>query len=121
MLKVSSSFSSFLPHVRLALTLFPYNTVKRTLAKNKPLRIDEILAERSAVPAVASKPGTLKSTAADKSESAAKVSKYTKRKLDELVRRKRDVIGEPTGVTKDQGVTEAVMKSGTYDVWGDGE
>ncbi|RUS17428.1 ribosome biogenesis protein Nop53/GLTSCR2 [Endogone sp. FLAS-F59071] len=93
--------------------------VKRALAKNKPLRMDEILAERTAIPAVASRPGSLKPATAGKSDSVAKVSKYTKRKLEELVRRKRDVIGEPTGVTRDRGITEAVKKSGTYDVWGE--
>ncbi|KAI9471430.1 ribosome biogenesis protein Nop53/GLTSCR2 [Zychaea mexicana] len=80
--------------------------VKRQLARDKPLRVDEILAERSAVPAVIAR---VKAANVERKE-----SKHDLQKVNQIAKRKREGGATPAPTKKKQ------TKQATYDMWGDG-
>ncbi|KAL0091804.1 ribosome biogenesis protein Nop53/GLTSCR2 [Phycomyces blakesleeanus] len=83
--------------------------VKRQLAKDKPLKVDEILAERSAVPAVNGR--ALRSSA--KPASKGKPSKYTLEKVEKIAKRKAEESAAPVKKKNKSSQTN------TYDLWAD--
>ncbi|KAI9025799.1 ribosome biogenesis protein Nop53/GLTSCR2 [Phycomyces nitens] len=86
------------------------NKVKRQLAKDKPLRVDEILAERSAVPAVKGRalgPGA-------KPAAKGKPSKYTQEKIEKIAKRKAEESSAPVNKKN-----KKANQTNTYDLWAD--
>ncbi|KAI9314482.1 ribosome biogenesis protein Nop53/GLTSCR2 [Dichotomocladium elegans] len=79
--------------------------IRRSLAKERPLRVEQILAQRSAVPAVIAR---VRAANTEK-----KISKYTKQKVDQIAKRKLE--GGPSAAPKKK------IKSGvaSYDMWDD--
>ncbi|CAG8638793.1 2376_t:CDS:2, partial [Ambispora gerdemannii] len=89
--------------------LFVVDTVGDSKVKQKIkklLRIDEILASRSKIPAVASRPSNLQKTG------KRQASRAENARLEQMVHRKRHL-----HMTSDLGSSEAVKRAGTYDVW----
>ncbi|KAG9296563.1 hypothetical protein G9A89_015155 [Geosiphon pyriformis] len=80
--------------------------VKEKVKKQLHLRIDDILADRSKVPAVSSKPSKLKTLQKHIN------SRAEKQRLEQMVRRKHHM-----RLTKDLGLSEAVKQAGNFDVW----
>ncbi|KAG2217923.1 hypothetical protein INT45_012586 [Circinella minor] len=80
--------------------------VKRQLARDKPLKVDEILAERSAIPAIIAR---VKAANTEKKE-----SKHDLQKVNKIAKRKRENAIPTTPKKKKKQVKEA-----TYDMWGD--
>ncbi|KAI7885507.1 tumor suppressor protein Gltscr2 [Lichtheimia hyalospora FSU 10163] len=81
-------------------------TVRRQLAKDRPLRVDEILNERSAVAGV--------TTRVRKPAQEKVVSKYTKQHVDKIAKRKTQQDPSPLPKKKSKRSTTA-----SYDMWGD--
>ncbi|KAF9202942.1 hypothetical protein BGZ49_006947 [Haplosporangium sp. Z 27] len=108
-------------------TLFTMDTkgdgkARKELLKDRPLKMDEILAERSKIPAVsgrkkASSTATPIAASAKKNE---KISKAEKAKLLGMIKRKLSnslfaPVSKPSGRS---GMTDAVKAAGRFDVWG---
>ncbi|KAF9346939.1 hypothetical protein BGX26_001525 [Mortierella sp. AD094] len=95
---------------------------RKELLKNRTLKMDEILAERSKIPAVGGrkKPS---STAAPLSASAkkdAKISKAEKARLLALIKKKtsNSLFASTKKPLGQSGMTDAVKAAGRFDVWG---
>ncbi|KAI9267930.1 ribosome biogenesis protein Nop53/GLTSCR2 [Phascolomyces articulosus] len=84
--------------------------VKRQLARDKPLKVDEILAERSAVPAVIAR---VKAANVEKKE-----SKHDLQKVNHIAKRKREGAIPPSAPKKKK---KQSVKQASYDMWGDVE
>ena len=78
------------------------------MARDKPLKVDEILAERSAVPAIIAR---VKAANTEKKE-----SKHDLHKVNQIAKRKREGAIPATPKKKKKQQT----KQATYDMWGDG-
>ncbi|KAF9583787.1 hypothetical protein BGW38_008537, partial [Lunasporangiospora selenospora] len=94
--------------------------VHKEVRQNKPLKMDEILQERSKVPAVAGQKKTLSTSASIASTKPnAKISKAEKAKLLDMIRRKtsNSLFAPVTKSHGRRGMTDAVKTSGSYDVW----
>ncbi|KAF9168638.1 hypothetical protein DFQ26_004274 [Actinomortierella ambigua] len=93
-----------------------------TLRKDRPLKMDEILAERSKVPALAGrKKAASTASAINPVKSTAKISKAERERLLNMIRRKTSnslFATTPKNLGR-RGMTDAVKAAGTYDVWGD--
>ncbi|KAG0230488.1 hypothetical protein BGW42_000909 [Actinomortierella wolfii] len=94
----------------------------KTLRKDRPLKMDEILAERSKVPALTGrkKPAST-APAINPVKSNAKISKAERERLLSLIRRKTSnslFATTPKNLGR-RGMTDAVKAAGTYDVWGE--
>lgn len=87
-----------------------YSSVKRKLAKDKPLRVDEILDQRSAVPAVKSKKSPFK-----KPEMTDKV--VSKHELKTLKRK----IDNNAPVAPKKKTKKIVNPGKSYDLWDEGK
>ncbi|KAF8941466.1 ribosome biogenesis protein Nop53/GLTSCR2 [Dissophora ornata] len=98
--------------------------VKKELRKDRPLKMDEILAERSKIPAVAGRKKAVSTstpiTASKKSD--AKISKAEKAKLLAMIKRKtsNSLFAPTTKPLGRSGMTDAVKAAGRFDVWGSG-
>ena len=77
------------------------------MARDKPLKVDEILAERSAVPAIIAR---VKAANTEKKE-----SKHDLQKVNQIAKRKREGAIPATPKKKKKQTKQA-----TYDMWGDG-
>ncbi|KAI1314750.1 hypothetical protein EDD11_001765 [Mortierella claussenii] len=95
--------------------------VVKELRKHRPLKMDEILAERSKIPAVSGRK-KVDSTAAPISASKknAKISKAEKARLLDMIKRKAsNSLFAPVNKTQGRsGMTDAVKAAGRFDVWG---
>ncbi|KAF9978073.1 hypothetical protein BGZ73_003813 [Actinomortierella ambigua] len=93
-----------------------------TLRKDRPLKMDEILAERSKVPALAGRKKAASTAAAiNPIKSTAKISKAERERLLSMIRRKTSnslFATTPKNLGR-RGMTDAVKAAGTYDVWGE--
>ncbi|KAF9370571.1 hypothetical protein CPC16_003633 [Podila verticillata] len=90
--------------------------VIKELRKNRPLKMDEILAERSKIPAVSGR--TRSATAAN-----AKISKTEKARLLAMIRKKTSasLFADTKTPLGRSGMTDAVKAAGKFDAWGDEE
>jgi hypothetical protein len=107
MLLVTLVVRIFIP-ILLTYTLTPFVLVKRRLAKDKPLRVDEILNQRSAVPAVKSKNAFKKPEMTDRVH-----SKYENKTL------KRKIENNAPVAPKKKNKKATNTKS--YDLWDEGK
>ncbi|KAG0333990.1 hypothetical protein BG000_008745, partial [Podila horticola] len=100
--------------------------VIKELRKNRPLKMDEILAERSKIPAVSGRTRTasvavpLDTTGL---KANAKISKSEKARLLAMIRKKTSAslfadTKKPLGRS---GMTDAVKAAGKFDAWGAGQ
>ncbi|KAG0324661.1 hypothetical protein BGZ99_001598 [Dissophora globulifera] len=108
------------------LDTFGDGKVKKELRKDRPLKMDEILAERSKVPAVTGRQKTVSTTTITSSGSSnkkdAKISKAEKQRLLDMIRRKTTAkssslfapVAKPLGR---RGMTDAVKAAGRFDIW----
>lgn len=80
--------------------------VRRQVAKERPLRVDEILNQRSAVPGV--------TTRVRKPVQEKTISKYTKQQIDKIAKRKSQQDPSPLPKKKSKRSTTP-----SYDMWGD--
>ncbi|CDH50482.1 hypothetical protein RO3G_11085 [Lichtheimia corymbifera JMRC:FSU:9682] len=80
--------------------------VRRQVAKDRPLRVDEILNQRSAVPGVTNR---VRKPAQEKT-----ISKYTKQQIDKIAKRKSQQDASPLPKKKSKHSTAP-----SYDMWGD--
>ncbi|KAF9430999.1 hypothetical protein BGZ76_000626 [Entomortierella beljakovae] len=94
----------------------------KELLKNKPLKMDEILSERSKVPAIGGrkKQSSTISAGSTASKKDAKISRAEKAKLLDMIKRKTSnslfgALNKPLGRS---GMTDAVKAAGRFDVWG---
>ncbi|KAG0064116.1 hypothetical protein BGZ89_009360 [Linnemannia elongata] len=103
--------------------------VQKELRKNRPLKMDEILAERSKIPAVSGRHKAVTTSAPISAASAthkanAKISKAEKARLLDMIKRRTSTslfapVNKPLGRS---GTTDATKAAGRFDVWGsDGE
>ncbi|KAF9906818.1 hypothetical protein EC991_000261 [Linnemannia zychae] len=95
---------------------------QKELRKNRPLKMDEILAERSKIPAVSGrhKAVTTSTPLNANSKPNAKISKAEKARLLDMIKRRTSTslfapVNKPLGRS---GMTDAVKASGRFDVWG---
>lgn len=86
--------------------------VKRQLAKDKPLKVDEILQQRSAVPAVKTKNPFKKPEMTDKV-----VSRHESDHIQKMLKRK----GNDNTVTQQKKKKKVDEPKKTYDLWGEGK
>ncbi|KAG0215318.1 hypothetical protein BGX33_001273 [Mortierella sp. NVP41] len=99
---------------------------QKELRKNRPLKMDEILAERSKIPAVSGRIKAVStSTPINKANSKAnaKISKAEKARLLDMIKRRTSAslfapVTKPLGRS---GTTDAVKAAGRFDVWGSEE
>ncbi|KAG0051797.1 hypothetical protein BGZ83_003273 [Gryganskiella cystojenkinii] len=94
--------------------------VLKQLRKDRPLKMDEILAERSKIPAVSGRKKAVTTIASDApaAKPSSKISKAEKKKMLEMIRRKTSgslFEEKPVGRS---GMTDAVKAAGKFDVWG---
>ncbi|KAF9149604.1 hypothetical protein BG015_008595 [Linnemannia schmuckeri] len=103
--------------------------VQKELRKNRPLKMDEILAERSKIPAVSGRHKAVTTSAPINAATAthkpnAKISKAEKARLLDMIKRRTSTslfapVNKPLGRS---GTTDATKAAGRFDVWGsDGE
>ncbi|KAF9997350.1 hypothetical protein BGZ65_007078 [Modicella reniformis] len=93
----------------------------KELRKDRPLKMDEILSQRSKIPAVSGRKTVSSTTSSSSSKKNTKISKAEKAKLLDLIRRKTSnslfaPVAKPLGRS---GMTDAVRMAGKYDVWAD--
>ncbi|KAF9201629.1 hypothetical protein BGZ59_002592 [Podila verticillata] len=100
--------------------------VIKELRKNRPLKMDEILAERSKIPAVSGR--TRSATAVAPLDTAghkanAKISKTEKARLLAMIRKKTSasLFADTKTPLGRSGMTDAVKAAGKFDAWGDEE
>ncbi|KAG0270765.1 hypothetical protein BGZ95_001551 [Linnemannia exigua] len=98
---------------------------QKELRKNRPLKMDEILAERSKIPAVSGrhKAVTTSTPLNANSKANAKISKAEKARLLDMIKRRTSAslfapVNKPLGRS---GMTDAVKAAGRFDVWGSEE
>ncbi|KAK3811425.1 MAG: ribosome biogenesis protein Nop53/GLTSCR2 [Linnemannia gamsii] len=98
---------------------------QKELRKNRPLKMDEILSERSKIPAVSGryKVVTTSTPLNLNSKANAKISKTEKAKLLDMIKRRTSTslfapVNKPLGRS---GMTDAVKAAGRFDVWGSEE
>ncbi|OZJ03971.1 hypothetical protein BZG36_03236 [Bifiguratus adelaidae] len=94
-------------------TLFVLDTTGQTTKKPKKsnlLRVEQILAQRSAIPAIASKSASLASTSTEK----GKISKWTKQQIT-------DMANKATIPKSKRKLKADLKKAGSYDVWDDAQ
>ncbi|KAG0347652.1 hypothetical protein BG005_011966, partial [Podila minutissima] len=97
--------------------------VIKELRKNRPLKMDEILAERSKIPAISGRTRTVSVVApldTTGQKANAKVSKSEKARLLAMIRKKTSAslfadTKKPLGRS---GMTDAVKAAGKFDAWG---
>ncbi|KAG0020485.1 hypothetical protein BGZ81_009306 [Podila clonocystis] len=97
--------------------------VIKELRKNRPLKMDEILAERSKIPAVSGRTRTASVAApldTTGQKANAKISKSEKARLLAMIRKKTSAslfadTKQPLGRS---GMTDAVKAAGKFDAWG---
>jgi nucleolar protein 53 len=94
---------------------------QKELRKNRPLKMDEILAERSKIPAVSGrhKAVTTSTPLNANSKPNAKISKAEKARLLDMIKRRTSTslfapVNKPLGRS---GMTDAVKAAGRFDVW----
>ncbi|CAO3638124.1 unnamed protein product [Mucor hiemalis] len=87
-------------------------SVKRKLAKDRPLRIHEILDQRSAVPAVKSKNAFKKPEMTDRIE-----SRHETKSVEKMLKRKADL--PVKAVNKKSKKDSSAGKKKSYDLWDD--
>ncbi|KAF9406074.1 hypothetical protein BGZ94_003253 [Podila epigama] len=97
--------------------------VIKELRKNRPLKMDEILAERSKIPAVSGRTRAVSVTAPLESAGQkpnAKISKAEKARLLAMIRKKTSssLFADTKKPLGRSGMTDAVKAAGTFDVWG---
>ncbi|KAF9547662.1 hypothetical protein EC957_008019 [Mortierella hygrophila] len=103
--------------------------VQKELRKNRPLKMDEILAERSKIPAVSGRHKAVTTSAPINAATAThktntKISKAEKARLLDMIKRRTSTslfapVNKPLGRS---GTTDATKAAGRFDVWGsDGE
>ncbi|KAG9128573.1 hypothetical protein FRC07_000006 [Ceratobasidium sp. 392] len=91
--------------------------LKRQQQKHKLLRSEQILAERSAVPAVFSRASSVPTpTPAESSKSHIRVSAAERAKLARIAHRTKNPLDAAQGRSR-LAPSEAVKRSGRYDVW----
>ncbi|KAG0226513.1 ribosome biogenesis protein Nop53/GLTSCR2 [Mortierella sp. GBAus27b] len=99
--------------------------VQKEIRKDRPLKMDEILAQRSKVPAVGGRKLRTVSTTSTSSSSSStkknsKVSKAEKAKLMGMIKRKAsNALFAPVNNNKPPGPSDAVKAAGKYDIWAD--
>ncbi|KAF9932063.1 hypothetical protein FBU30_008993 [Linnemannia zychae] len=96
--------------------------VQKELRKNRPLKMDEILAERSKIPVVSGRHKAITTSTpinATGNKANAKISKAEKARLLEMIRRRtsKSLFAPPP--KPQTAVTEAVKAAGRFDIWGD--
>ncbi|KAG9323280.1 hypothetical protein KVV02_006303 [Mortierella alpina] len=96
--------------------------VHKELRKNRPLKMDEILSERSKIPAVSGRKHAVSTSSpiTPASKANSKISKAEKAKLLALIKRKtsKSLFAPTTKPLGRSGMTEAVKAAGKFDVWG---
>ncbi|KAF9194763.1 hypothetical protein BGZ50_005803 [Haplosporangium sp. Z 11] len=97
--------------------------VKKDLLKNRPLKMDEILSERSKIPAVSSRKKAASTSTPIRTSTTtkanSKMSKAEKAKLLDMIKRRTSKslfapVNKPLGQS---GMTDAVKAAGKWDVW----
>ncbi|KAG0005192.1 hypothetical protein BGZ80_010582 [Entomortierella chlamydospora] len=95
---------------------------RKELLKDRTLKMDEILAERSKIPAVGGrkKPSSTTAPLAASAKKDAKISKAEKARLLALIKRKtsNSLFAPVTKPLGRSGMTDAVKAAGRFDVWG---
>ncbi|KAF9157374.1 hypothetical protein BGX21_006631 [Mortierella sp. AD011] len=95
---------------------------RKELLKDRTLKMDEILAERSKIPAVGGrkKPSSTTAPLAASTKKDAKISKAEKARLLALIKRKtsNSLFAPVTKPLGRSGMTDAVKAAGRFDVWG---
>lgn len=96
--------------------------VIKELRKNRPLKMDEILSERSKIPAVSGrkKASTTVASEAPGAKATAKISKSEKAKLLDMIKRKtsKSLFAPVDKSIEGSGLTDAVKAAGKFDIWG---
>ncbi|KAF9951509.1 hypothetical protein BGZ72_007001 [Mortierella alpina] len=96
--------------------------VHKELRKNRPLKMDEILSERSKIAAVSGRKKAVSTSTpiTPAAKANAKISKAEKAKLLALIKRKtsKSLFAPTTKPLGRSGMTEAVKAAGKFDVWG---
>ncbi|KAK3828556.1 MAG: ribosome biogenesis protein Nop53/GLTSCR2 [Benniella sp.] len=107
-------------------SLFVFDTqgdgkVQKELRKDRPLKMDEILAQRSKVPAVSGRRTSASTISHPTIKKNAKISKAEKAKLLDLIKRKtsNSLFAPVTKPLGRSGMTDAVRAAGKFDIWAD--
>ncbi|GJJ73940.1 nucleolar protein 53 [Entomortierella parvispora] len=114
-------------HLQSNDTLFTMDTkgdgkVIKELRKNRPLKMDEILSERSKIPAVSGRKKASTTVASDApgAKATAKISKSEKARLLDMIKRKtsKSLFAPVDKSIEGSGLTDAVKAAGKFDIWG---